>query len=180
MGKSISKILRVRIRVAISTLWTMLKLVAGILNLVAGLSRWSSTYASCPTMALFQKDGYLAGWGDDFLGCAERSGQCLDTQITMKEVIDKAGFTDIQERLYKCPIGGWPKDVVLKEAGKINKAHWSSELESWAMWLPTKHGKPEPSPADEARVHVAKVRQELQDPKLHIYHLTWVTSLLLF
>jgi hypothetical protein len=68
------------------------------------------------------KDGYLAGWGDGFLGCAERSGRCLDTQITMKEVIGKAGFTDIQERLYKCPIGGWPKDVVLKEAGKINKA----------------------------------------------------------
>ena len=68
------------------------------------------------------KDGYLAGWGDDFLGCAERSGRCLDTQITMKEVIDKAGFTDIQERLYKCPIGGWPKGVVLKEAGKFNKA----------------------------------------------------------
>ena len=126
------------------------------------------------------KDSYLAGWGDNFLGCAERSGRRLDTQATMREVIDKAGFTDIQEKLYKCPIGGWPKDVVLKEAGKVNKAHWSSGLEGWAMWLLTKHSKPEPWSANEVRVYVAKVRQELQDPKLHIYHLTWVTSLLVF
>ena len=129
---------------------------------------------------ILPKDSYLARWRDNFLACAERSGRRLDTQTIMKEAIDEAGSINIQEKSYKCPIRGWPKDVVLKEAGKINKAYWSSGLEDWAMWLPTKHSKPEPWSANEVRVYVAKVRQELQDPKLHIYHLTWVTSLLVF
>ncbi|PCG99219.1 Hypothetical protein PENO1_054300 [Penicillium occitanis (nom. inval.)] len=118
------------------------------------------------------EDSLLAGWGPNFLGCGERSGRPLNTQTTMRAAIEKAGFIDVHEKLYKCPIGAWPKDPQLKDAGAINMEHWSSGLEGWAMWLLTKHGAPIPWSPDEVRVYVAKVRAELRNPKLHIYHYT--------
>lgn len=117
-------------------------------------------------------DSYVAGWGQNFLDCAERAGRPLDTQLTMKAKIEAAGFVDVQEQLYKCPIAAWPKDRLLKDAGKINLVHWSSGLEGWAMFLLTRWGAPEPWSADEARVYVARVREELKKPRLHIWHYT--------
>ncbi|OAL31019.1 hypothetical protein AYO20_08440 [Fonsecaea nubica] len=117
-------------------------------------------------------DSLLAGWGQTFLDCARRAGRPLDTQLTMKAKIEAAGFVDVQEHLYKCPIGAWPKDPLLKDAGRINLTHWSSGLDGWAMMLLTRWGAPEPWTADEARVYVARVREELKKRRLHIWHYT--------
>ena len=122
--------------------------------------------------ASLSPDSLLAGWGPNFLGCAERAGRSLATQSTMKAAIERVGFVNVQDDLFKCPIGHWPKNPKMKEAGRINFEHWSSGLDGWAMWLLTKYGAPEPWSADEVRVYVAKVREELRDPKLHIYHYT--------
>lgn len=123
-------------------------------------------------------DSLLAGWGPTFLGCGERSGRPLDTQLTMRAAIEKAGFVDVHEKLYKCPIGAWPKDPVLKDAGAVNMEHWMTGLEGWAMWLLTKYGAPKPWTPEEVRVYVATVRNELRDPRLHIWHYTWVVPYL--
>lgn len=120
-------------------------------------------------------DSLLAGWGQTFLDCASDAGRPLDTQTTMCDSIAAAGFTEIRQKLYKCPIGEWPKHPVYKDAGRVNAVHWKSGLEGWAMWLLTKHGRPQPWSADEVRVYVAKVRKELTEGSgsgLHIYHFT--------
>lgn len=117
-------------------------------------------------------DSLIASWGQGFLGCADRAGRSLLTQEIMKGRIERAGFVNTQEQLFKCPIGAWPRNRTLKEAGRINFHHWSSGLDGWAMFLLTKFGAPQPWSADEVRVYVAKVRRELQNPKLHIYHYT--------
>ncbi|OBT62535.1 hypothetical protein VE03_07387 [Pseudogymnoascus sp. 23342-1-I1] len=118
-------------------------------------------------------DSLLAGWGQTFLDCAAHAGRPLDTQLTMRDSIAAAGFTEIREKLYKCPIGEWPKHPIYKDAGRVNAVHWKSGLEGWAMWLLTKHGRPQPWSADEVRVYVAKVRRELTEGTgLHIYHFT--------
>lgn len=117
-------------------------------------------------------DSLIAEWGNTFLGCSERAGRPLDTQLTMKAKMEEAGFVDLQEHLYKCPIGGWPRNRVLKDSGRINFVQWTSGLEGWAMFLLTNWGTPTPWTADEVRVYVAKVRQELKQPRLHIWHYT--------
>jgi len=43
----------------------------------------------------------------------------------MTASIEKAGSVNAQEKLSKCPIGTWPKDPLLKDAGKVNGEHWS-------------------------------------------------------
>lgn len=117
----------------------------------------------------------LSGWGPNFLGCAERAGRPLNTQETMKASIEKAGFINVQEKLYKCPIGSWPRDKIYKDAGRVNMEHWKAGLEGWAMWLLTKHGLPQPWSSEEVLVYVANVRNEIVRPNLHCYHYTYVT-----
>ncbi|KAL2060076.1 hypothetical protein VTL71DRAFT_9898 [Oculimacula yallundae] len=114
----------------------------------------------------------LAGWGPNFLGCATRSGRPLDTQLTMKESIANAGFINVQDKLYKCPLGSWPRDKIYKDAGKINMEHWKMGLEGWAMYLLTKFGEPTPWSSEEVQVYIAQVRNEISQPYLHCYHYT--------
>jgi SAM-dependent methyltransferase len=122
--------------------------------------------------ATLPKDSSLASWGPTFLGCGARSGRPLDTQETMKDRILAAGFVNVQEDLFKCPLGPWPKGNRIKEAGKVNWQHWNAGFEGWAMWLLTKHGAPRPWNADQVRVYVAGVRQEFKKKGQHIYHLS--------
>lgn len=89
------------------------------------------------------QDSVLTTWGDNFVGCAERSGRSILTWQTMKRSIARAGFINVQEDLIRTPIGSWPKDQKLKEAGRINYTHWTAGLEGYAMYLLTKFGAPE-------------------------------------
>ena len=88
----------------------------------------------------------------------------------MREQIERMGFVDVQEKVYKLPIGPWAKDPVLKEAGRLNWQMWRSGMEGWAMYLLTKFGSPEPWSKKEVQVYVAKARSEVQNPRHHIYH----------
>lgn len=114
-------------------------------------------------------DKVLADWGNNFIGCGERAGHPLTTQETMRSAMEKAGFVDVHECLYKVPMGPWPRDRVLKEVGLLNYHHWKSGLEGYAMWLLTKFGAPSPWTKEEVEVYLAKVRTELNDTKIHGY-----------
>lgn len=87
----------------------------------------------------------------------------------MRAGIEKAGFVDVHEHLYRVPLGPWAKDRMLKEAGEISYLHWTSGLEGYAMWLLTNYGAPEPWTKDEVQIYLAQVRKELADPKTHAY-----------
>lgn len=115
------------------------------------------------------KDNILHTWGPNIIGAAGKSGRPLDTLDTMREQIEKAGFVDIHEKVYKWPIGPWPKDPVLKETGRLNHHMWKAGMEGWAMYLLTKFGLPQPWSKEEVQVYVAKARAEVQNPRHHIY-----------
>ncbi|OQE21983.1 hypothetical protein PENSTE_c011G04568 [Penicillium steckii] len=116
-----------------------------------------------------KEDSLLAKWGDNFIACGKRAGRSLTTQETMKAEIEKTGFVDVHEHVYRLPLGPWAKNEILKEAGRINYHHWSSGLEGYAMWLLTKFGAPEPWTTDEVHVYLASIRKELADSKIHAY-----------
>ncbi|CAG8358637.1 unnamed protein product [Penicillium salamii] len=111
----------------------------------------------------------LHGWGNIFVGCSERAGRSLRTHEKMRSAIEKAGFVDVHEENYKIPLGPWPRDKLLKEAGHLQYAHWNAALEGWAMWLLTHYGEPEPWTKEEVQVYLAKVRTELKNPHIHAY-----------
>ncbi|KAJ5730705.1 uncharacterized protein N7483_005213 [Penicillium malachiteum] len=116
------------------------------------------------------EDSILTQWGKNIVAAASNAGKPVDTLDTMRTEIEKAGFVDIHEKVYKWPIGPWPRDSVLKEAGRLSYHMWRTGMEGWAMYLLTKYGVPEPWSKEEVQVYVAKARRDIQNPTYHIYH----------
>lgn len=117
------------------------------------------------------ENSLLRTWGPNTLRAAEKSGRRIDTADTMRAAIEKAGFVDVHEKEYKLPIGPWAKDPVLKEAGRLDHQQCASGMEGWGMWLLTKHGVPEPWTKEEVQAYVAKLQEEMKNPRYHTYHI---------
>ena len=100
----------------------------------------------------------------------ENAGRPADTYDTMKGRIERAGFINIQQKDYMCPIGGWHQDPTLRDAGIIGKEVFKSGAEGWVMWLLTNYGLPAPWEADQVRLFVAKALMALNNEESHTYH----------
>ena len=53
-----------------------------------------------------------------FVDAGELTGRTFLISNTMKEEIEKAGFENVVENIFKVPIGGWPADPNAKEVGQ--------------------------------------------------------------
>ncbi|CAG8148345.1 unnamed protein product [Penicillium salamii] len=115
-------------------------------------------------------DSAMSQWGPMMQACGEQAGRSCDIILTMADSIKKAGFVEVREKTYKWPLGPWPKNQKLKEAGTVNVQHWMSGMEGWCMWLLTKFGEPEPWTKEQVHVYCAKLRSELKNPYYHAYH----------
>ncbi|PGH16143.1 hypothetical protein AJ79_01910 [Helicocarpus griseus UAMH5409] len=123
----------------------------------------------------FLKDSNpLAAYGPLLTRCAERAGRKLDTAVNIRPMLEKAGFTEIQEKEYKVPLGSWRREKNLKMAGQINVAQWVLGVEGWAMWLLTKYGEPEPWEMKRAEDFAKAVRRGImraeREGGVHYYH----------
>lgn len=74
-------------------------------------------------------DSILASFAGMFGDVCDRAGVPIDIQKTMRGRIEAAGFTNVQEKEYKAPIGGWPKNRVFKDAGTMNMMSWKQGTE---------------------------------------------------
>lgn len=115
------------------------------------------------------EDSVLQVWGSNLARAARKSGRKSGIMHTMQESIEKAGFTDVHIKNYKLPIGPWPRDKQLKEAGAANFRHLSEGMEGYCMWLLTKFGEPAPWSMEEVIVYAAEARKEILDPRNHCY-----------
>ena len=90
----------------------------------------------CLLTSVLSDDGSLpadsknAAWGPMFYKIgAEVTGRPMDMCYTMKDNILAAGFTNLQEKAYKIPVGTWPKHPIFKEAGRLYYKEVSAGLE---------------------------------------------------
>ncbi|KAL9028640.1 MAG: hypothetical protein Q9196_003032, partial [Gyalolechia fulgens] len=79
---------------------------------------------------------------------------------------EKAGFVDIQQVLLKCPMNPWPKNKILKEAGRFQLLAHIDGLEGVSLGLLTRGLNWK---AEEVKVLMAKIRPELKDRGIHSY-----------
>jgi len=52
-----------------------------------------------------------------------RSGKILDLAGKMGGMLKRAGFVNVEEKVFKVPHGPWPKDRKMKLMGKYNLVH---------------------------------------------------------
>ena len=76
-------------------------------------------------------------WGKVSLQAGEAFGKTLHIVDEAREKMITAGFRNVVEHRYKCPIGPWPKDPHLKELGRYNRLQWEEGMEGWTMMLLT-------------------------------------------
>lgn len=60
-------------------------------------------------------------WGKMLYPVFAQMGKEMDTIDHFKSRIEAAGFINVHEKYYKAPLGDWPKNPVMKEAGSFGK-----------------------------------------------------------
>jgi hypothetical protein len=115
-------------------------------------------------------------WGHTLVNAGNKSGRPFNLYNVCQDLIKEAGFVDTKVHMAKWPLGPWPRDKRLKDAGMVNHEHWSIGMDGYAMFLFTKFGDPVPWSMEEVQVYVAKLRKELSNPRFHIYHLAYVSG----
>jgi hypothetical protein len=60
-------------------------------------------------------------------------GRPHPTHEFLKNILEKAGFEDVQMLTAKEPYGPWPKDPVLKKVGAMNLLNGETGFESYGM-----------------------------------------------
>jgi SAM-dependent methyltransferase len=78
-----------------------------------------------------------------------------------------AGFVDVEEHLFKWPLGPWPKDKKLKEIGIWARAHVDLGLENWTLRLLTSVLG---WSSEKVLLLCAGVREQLNTPGVHAIH----------
>jgi hypothetical protein len=112
--------------------------------------------------------------GEIVTRAAVRSGRPLDLYARCPALMEGAGFVDITVHECKWPVGAWPRDKRLKDAGTVNLEHWATWMEWYGMYLLTKFGEPHPWSREEVQVYIAKLKKELANPHYHSYQGAWV------
>ncbi|EAW19935.1 class I SAM-dependent methyltransferase [Aspergillus fischeri NRRL 181] len=97
---------------------------------------------------------------------SKKHGKDMTTAGTWKEKMEKAGFINVREDIYKLPQSPWPKDPKLKELGRYHQVNMFEAVGPYSFALFTRYlGWSRP----EIEVLVAGMRKELRD--YQTYHL---------
>ena len=105
-------------------------------------------------------------------GCKE-VGRDLYAPLKWRSQLHDSGFSNIQEKIFKVPVGGWPKDRKLKEAGVFEMETLREGLPAIGMGFFTRVLKWKP---EEVQVFFALVKGELDDKNIHFWlpmHVMW-------
>lgn len=114
-------------------------------------------------------DSIMTRWYDIFAKCVAKMGKRVDTLDTMREKIERAGFTNVQEASNKFPVGPWPKNPVYKEVGRVHLNALKTGLEGYTMFLLTNFGDPEPWSPEQVQLFLMETRQEFNNKTYHAY-----------
>jgi hypothetical protein len=68
-----------------------------------------------------------------YKSAGEITGQSFTVADTMKSDIEKAGFVNVVEQIFKVPLGGWAADPKLKELGLWALLSFDTGLEGYAL-----------------------------------------------
>ncbi|KAI8674712.1 hypothetical protein NCS57_00369900 [Fusarium keratoplasticum] len=114
-----------------------------------------------------KKDSALDRWGNIFIEASKKTGRTftvLDEGIQRK-AMEEAGFVDIEEWNFKCPINPWPKDPRLKEIGEFGQLFGTQDTEGFIVFVADMLGWSK----EEVQVYIALVRRELRNTKNHAF-----------
>ena len=116
---------------------------------------------------------YLKDWDLQTAEASRRFGKDLRKAHVLKQYMEDAGFVDVQEAIYKVPIGPWAKGKKFKELGNYSLVQLLNSVEPFSLAL---FSRVLGYTIDEIKIICARVKNDLVNPKLHSYmnyHFIW-------
>ncbi|RDW74836.1 S-adenosyl-L-methionine-dependent methyltransferase-1 [Coleophoma cylindrospora] len=115
----------------------------------------------------------LKAWGDDLPRAGRMMGREPCPGLYLEKWVREAGFTNIEHKVYKIPLGPWPADKHLKMLGAYNYLMLMQGIEAFSLRLFINVLK---WSYEEVQVLLVKVRNDLKDRRIHAYtemHVVW-------
>ncbi|EQL02379.1 hypothetical protein G6O67_004364 [Ophiocordyceps sinensis] len=111
-------------------------------------------------------NGPMIRWFQELTMAGEGCDRSFVLGATLKDVYERVGFVDVQQRIFKIPINGWAKDERFKELGRMWEKNIATGLSGFSLRMFNRaYGR---SPA-EIEVSLVDVRQEISNPQIHAY-----------
>ncbi|XEU96016.1 hypothetical protein FSHL1_001301 [Fusarium sambucinum] len=109
----------------------------------------------------------MSQWQNFFVEGGRKMGRTFKVfqDGIQKKAMQEAGFVDIEERNFKNPIGGWPKDPEARSIGQYTQAALEQDGKGTVLHMATALGWSE----DEVTVFISHFNREIRSPKIHAY-----------
>ncbi|KAL2133431.1 hypothetical protein VTI74DRAFT_2357 [Chaetomium olivicolor] len=111
-----------------------------------------------------KEDSSIMKWVNLLNGAANDVGRDPCPGPKLEGWVRDAGFTNVTHKMFRFPIGPWPKDRHLKTVGQFNIMQVLHGLEAFSLRLFVDVLKWR---VEEVTVLLANVRNELKDPNIH-------------
>ncbi|KAF3942004.1 hypothetical protein ABW19_dt0204382 [Dactylella cylindrospora] len=118
-------------------------------------------------------DSYLARWAENARVAGELSGTTFNVAGNVGKWCEEAGFVEITQKMFKIPIGPWPKDRNEKNIGNFNLVNMLGACEGFSLALHTKYLN---FTVDELRAFLEKVKLDLTNRRYHTYFRLYVVT----
>ncbi|KAN0072658.1 S-adenosyl-L-methionine-dependent methyltransferase [Elaphomyces granulatus] len=102
---------------------------------------------------------------------AEKTGRKLNVAAELMGWMKEAGFEDVTQQIFIIPLGPWAKDPAMKELGKWEYILIPESVEAYGLRLYTQILE---WTLDEAKIHLAQVKDQLLSRSLHAYSKIYV------
>ncbi|CAM1511879.1 Fc.00g093920.m01.CDS01 [Cosmosporella sp. VM-42] len=111
----------------------------------------------------------MSQWGPIFVAGSRKMGRSFTIvqDETQNKSMAEAGFVDIQEKLYKSPIGGWPKDERLRQIGQYAQYVMEADFEGLILYMANIL---EGWSREQIQVYIAHLRREIRSGKKHAWY----------
>ncbi|RSL40439.1 hypothetical protein CEP54_016119 [Fusarium duplospermum] len=137
-------------------------------GMVGSITDWDKFAKNASDDKTHENCGSMMRWEGFWNDVGNNSGRSFTVveDRRLEKSMQLAGFTDIKTRVYKMPVGGWPKDPRLREVGLYTHAALDADLEGLML-----------RPAvevlgwglDKVYLLAAELRKELRSGKVHAY-----------
>ncbi|KAJ5952662.1 uncharacterized protein N7479_011075 [Penicillium vulpinum] len=108
----------------------------------------------------------VTGWLELLRQAGKKFGKPMDISPKVARWMAEQGFANITDDIYKCPIGGWPKNRRYKEIGRVGKVAILEAVEPYTLALFTRVLG---FTYQEAQDYMDKVRKQLMSNSHHFY-----------
>lgn len=75
----------------------------------------------------------MVEWYNHLKDATRRTGKSVDYQQNTRQLLETAGFTDIQERVVRAPFNSWPKDPHQRDIGRWYCVGFADAIEAISL-----------------------------------------------